>query len=104
MDITNITTPADLERLNNEQPTEEEFQQARGEVADHITGLCMEAGVEVGHDVCIRLVQANISLHKKNLAERAKADTPDPIEVILWTQDLERLEQALRILQQVDVG
>ena len=50
------------------------------------------------------MVEANISLHKKNLLENIQATEPDAVEVMMWTLDLERLEQALALLQKVDVG
>ena len=93
MNMENISNVNDLLEANN-APSE----------ADVIMKEALAAGVTVGHEVCTRLVEANISLHKKNLAERLTADEPDGVELVLWTRDLTRLETALELLQQVDVG
>ena len=93
MNLENITNVNDLLEAN-EAPSE----------ADAIMKEVLDAGVAVGHEVCTRLVEANILLHKKNLAELLTADEQDGVEVVLWSQDLTRLEQALELLKQVDVG
>ena len=93
MNLENITNVNDLLEAN-EAPSE----------ADAIMKEVLDAGVQVGHEVTTRLVEANISLHKKNLLENIQATEPDAVEVMMWTMDLERLEQALALLQKVDVG
>jgi len=93
MNLDNITNVNDLVEAN-EAPSE----------ADAIVNEALDAGVVVGHEVSTRLVEANISLHKKMLLKNIQADKVDGVEVMMWTMDLERLEQALHLLQQVDVG
>tara|TARA_Y100000768_G_scaffold338938_1_gene281891 strand:+ start:241 stop:525 length:285 start_codon:yes stop_codon:yes gene_type:complete len=93
MNLENITNVNDLLEAN-EAPSQ----------ADAIMKEVLNAGVVVGHEVCTRLVEANISLHKKNLLENLQSDKVDGVEVMMWTMDLERLEQALALLQKVDVG
>ena len=93
MNLENITNVNDLLEAN-EAPSE----------ADAIMREALDAGVQVGHEVCTRLVEANITLHKKNLLENIQATEPDAVEVMMWTMDLTRLEQALALLKQVDVG
>ena len=93
MNMENITNVNDLLEAN-EAPSE----------ADVIMKEVLNAGVQVGHEVTTRLVEANISLHKKNLLENIQADKVDAVEVMMWTMDLTRLEQALELLKQVDVG
>ena len=93
MNLENISNVNDLLEANN-APSE----------ADVIMKEVLAAGVTVGHEVCTRLVEANISLHKSNLAERLTADEPEAVDLVLWTRDLTRLETALELLNQVDVG
>ena len=93
MNMEDITTPADLVEAN-EAPSE----------ADVLMKECLAAGVTVGHEVTLRLVQSNISLHKQQLANKCKAEEVDAVEVVLWTQDLTRLETALNLLKEVEVG
>ena len=93
MNLENITNVNDLLEAN-QAPSE----------ADVVMKEVLHAGVQVGHEVCTRLVEANITLHKKNLLENIQATEPDAVEVMMWTMDLTRLEQALELLKQVDVG
>ena len=93
MNLENITNVNDLLEAN-EAPSE----------ADAIMKEVLSAGVVVGHEVCTRLVEANISLHKKQLLEQLQATEVDAVEVLLWSQDLTRLETALELLKQVNVG
>ena len=93
MNLDNITNVNDLLE-ENEAPSD----------ADVLMKECLAAGVTVGHEVTVRLVQANISLHKRQLAEKCKEEEVDPKAVFLWTQDLTRLEAALALLEDVDVG
>ena len=93
MNLENITNVNDLLEAN-EAPSE----------ADAIMKEVLDAGVQVGHEVCTRLVEANISLHKKNLLEQLQASEVDAVEVMMWTMDLQKLETALELLKGVDVG
>ena len=93
MNIEDIKTPNDLIEANNAQQSD-----------DAIVDAALDAGIKVGHKVVLRLTKAAIDFHKKSLAEYATDDKIDPMAVILWTKDLTNLENALILLDSIDLG
>ena len=93
MNLDSVKTPRDLEALNNQRSE-----------ADEIVDAVLEAGIIVGHEVTIRLINAAIDFHKKMVAEKATSDDLDAMDIILWTRDLTRLEDANDLLATIDLG
>ena len=93
MDLQNVNTPGDLAR-ENAQPTAE----------DKVVDLIMELGIQSGHAIVLRCVEAAIDLHKERVHEMVTSDEKvDPVDIVLWTKDLEKLVQAKQMLDEVEV-
>ena len=93
MNLNEIKTVSDLIEQNNGQS-----------FADEVIDQLMDAGIVIGHEVCVRLVGAAIDFHRKELADKATQEDLDAMDIILWTKDLTNLEHAKAILETIDLG
>ncbi len=92
MNLEDIQTVSDLVNYN-EQET----------VADTFVNQILDTDVQTGHEVCVRLLKANIDLHIKHIAEMVESEENDPVDIVVWSKDLTCLKTALDLLEDVDV-
>ena len=93
MNLENINTVSELVEANQAPDAD-----------DAIVDAALEAGIQVGHSVVLRLTVAAIDFHKQVLAEKATEEDIDPMAIVLWTKDLTNLENAYQLLKTIDLG
>ena len=69
--------------------------------ADSIVETVLNEGIQVGHEVVLRLVGAAIQYHQHNLS--LKMDEEEIDQCVLWTRDLTLLQSVMESLKQLDI-